>query len=834
MGDVSAVVDVDIGYLSAGANRQTAAGDWNIDGTVAFGTDTNIALWSPHDSTPRGIRKLLSGHSDLVKAVKFLPGRPGQDTAYLLSGSDDKSVKLWQLDLNTGNACCTHTVQSHSAPINCIAAVSSAHDNDDDDNNNKKSLAVRSIFATGAADATIKIWAFDGVEIKVIQTIKTAPKYFPLAVALSPLGDNGSTFILASAGTKDIIQIYTGTVTSTTTAGVDTTEYISNFSLQATLTGHEGWIRSLDFTPETPHTTNSDLLLASASQDKYIRLWRIHQGTDLPAQAATASDPTVGAYLPGRSPANKAHRFKTEDADYSVTFESLLFNHDDWIYSAKWHQSASSPLQLLSTSADNSLAIWEADPSSGIWLTTARLGEISREKGATTATGSIGGFWTGLWSPTGTSLLTLGRTGSWRRWDWDATAAAWVQAVSVSGHTKPVTGIAWSRGGNRGGAGGDYLLSTSADQTTRLHARATATATWHEMARPQIHGYDLNCIDALSESRFVSGADEKLMRVFDEPRAVAKMLHAVAGIGSAEEAGDRPDAANMPVLGLSNKATVESEDAPEAAAAAVNPEVDRSAVDPATIVRSSALDIDHPPFEESLSRHTLWPEIEKLYGHGYEISCLAASHDGKLIASACKASSLNHAVIRIFETERWTELRPPLAVHTLTATRLRFSADDRFLLSVGRDRQWAVFERRETEKDGEMSYVLKQAEPKGHTRMILDGAWAPTADGVKSRTFATAGRDKNVKVWAMNEEGSFGLCATIADEHPVTAVDFLSRADQNGHSLLASGNDAGTVKICTLKLDGNAASVVTTFTLQPDSPGDQATPAEKMIGLNSQ
>lgn len=44
MGDVN----VDIEYLSAGANRQTAAADWNVDGTVAFGSDTNIALWRPN------------------------------------------------------------------------------------------------------------------------------------------------------------------------------------------------------------------------------------------------------------------------------------------------------------------------------------------------------------------------------------------------------------------------------------------------------------------------------------------------------------------------------------------------------------------------------------------------------------------------------------------------------------------------------------------------------------------------------------------------------------------------------------------------------------------
>lgn len=694
-------------------------------------------------------------------------------------------------------------MQAHTAAINCIATLKSG-----------QGKHVQKIFATGAADATIKIWSFDGGEIKVIQTIKTAPKYFPLAVALSPLGDDENTFILASAGTRDIIQIYTGTLSSSP-SGPESTD----FTLRATLTGHEGWIRSLDFTLENLSSpTTSDLLLASASQDKYIRLWRIHQGTELPVQAANASDPTIGAYLPGRSPANKAHRFTSAGTAYSVTFESLLFNHDDWIYSAKWrHTSAStttdtttSGLALLSTSADNSLAIWSPDPNTGIWLTTARLGEISREKGATTATGSIGGFWTGLWSPTGDSLLTLGRTGSWRRWDLlpSPTSPSWTQAIAVSGHTKPVTGIAWSRGPDAGA----YLLSTSTDQTTRLHARASATHTWHEMARPQIHGYDLNCIDALSGTRFVSGADEKLMRVFGEPRAVARMLHAVAGIGSADEAvvDEMPDAANMSALGLSNKATVEADEHDDGA---------QGNGDSTTIV-PLPLTHAHPPFEELLSRHTLWPELEKLYGHGYELSCLAASHDGGLVASACKASSLNHAVIRIFETMRWTELRPPLAVHTLTCTRLRFSGDDRYLLSVGRDRTWAVFEKGagegEGEGDGGSGYVLCQKEVKGHTRMILDGAWGPVdGENGEERVFATAGRDKCVKVWAMQDDGKFGLALTLTDAHPVTAVDFLPRRDKNGHLLLASGNDAGKITIHTLKVDGSTVAAVRTVMLDP-------------------
>lgn len=71
---------------------------------------------------------------------------------------------------------------------------------------------------------------------------------------------------------------------------------------------------------------------------------------------------------------------------------------------------------------------------------------------------------------------------------------------------------------------------------------------------------------------------------------------------------------------------------------------------------------------------------------------LAVSHSRKLIATSCKATSPEHAVIRVYETSTFKLVGQPLAGHVLTVTRLAFSPDDRFILSVSRDRTWRLFE----------------------------------------------------------------------------------------------------------------------------------------------
>ena len=65
---------------------------------------------------------------------------------------------------------------------------------------------------------------------------------------------------------------------------------------------------------------------------------------------------------------------------------------------------------------------------------------------------------------------------------------------------------------------------------------------------------------------------------------------------------ERPAGASVPALGLSNKAVGEGT---------------------SQALAITDLDVARRPFEGELASSTLWPEIEKIFGHGYEVGFLS-------------------------------------------------------------------------------------------------------------------------------------------------------------------------------------------------------------------
>lgn len=748
-------IDVAQSYLSIGANRQTHASVWHAPtGVLAFGADQNVALWKPLNTQHRGIHKVLKGHTDKVTAIAFTD----QNSLLLVSGAANGEVIVRPLDAGGTTGDSPQRFVAHDGAVNVVTTLSDS-----------------SFFATGGADASIKIWKYHAAKIHLLHTIKPKPRFIPLALAVGVLPNTSSDigFFIIAAGTKKDIFVYSVAINN----------QVPQVSLACTLTGHEGWIRSLSL-----RATDNGYVLASTSADKYVRLWRLQDpsiSTRSHHSQNTESFPvqnTLTARV--KSVGEIGHSL-------SITFEALLVGHEDWVYSADWQDSVEP--KLLTASADGTLAIWESDATSGIWISETRLGEISGQKGATTATGSSGGFWAGRWVSDGhtQAVVSLGRTGSWRIWILDKESNFWTLRPGVVGHTASVNGLCWS-------PEGEYLLSTSSDQTTRLHAQwqELDRTSWHEFSRCQIHGYDCNVVQCISADQFVSGADEKLLRVFNEPKDLADTLSRLCKIALPQNTS-LPETAAIPVLGLSNKEMGEPDDIIEAGPR----KGDDDYATASTLAGLSLRGLSEPPTENLLSRHTLWPEHEKLYGHGYDIS-EAAYKDG-VLATACKASSIDHAVIRLYDPENgWRQIEPPLTAHSLTITRLAWShGSPSYLLSVGRDRQWTIF--RQVNREGNKQMTVLQAMPKAHTRMILDATWAPAPHHL----FATAGRDKSVKIWTgkpntvdgtatgdQKSDAIFELGLTLTRPSAVTAVDF-AKVCEDGHAILAAGEETGTVSV---------------------------------------
>ncbi|KAL5530306.1 ELP2_1 [Sanghuangporus sanghuang] len=696
---MSAAVSLD--YISASANRYSRTAHASESSLVAFGSGSFVALWYATEDDNNGIYQTLPGHDGFVTCVRFKPGES------CFFSADDRG--FWS------------TVGAWQAHTKSIMALT-VHEG---------------YIVTGSSDATVIVWkrvSFPEEKkdrFEEIQRINMKGRYpLDIQIASLPKSDN---IVMAVSSTERDISIFTRSE--------------EKFVRAASLPGHEDWVKSLAFQHDIAGP--STLTLASGSQDGTVRLWNIEpvakKFPSMDQQSNTLTDDLLDSFEAslgdfgevgegGRQISMKRHVFATKSKDgsslhYSITFDALLIGHEAGITSLSWRPLRLSGPMLLSTSTDSSVILWaptsvctSAGNSTSLWVNQQRFGDVGGQR--------LGGFVGGLWTRHGTDVLAWGWSGGWRRWrsqlqnadSSDRSRESWREASAVTGHRGPVQGISWS-------PGGEYLISTGPDQTTRIHGDVLTSSTggaesWHEICRPQVHGYDL--IDAvfLTPTRFVSIADEKVARVFDAPRSFVSLSKHLGILPDVEDEVERPAAASVPPLGLSNKAVTG----------------DDSADNPFPLPTTSIA--QRRPFEGELAVSTLWPEVEKLFGHGYELHAIAASHSGELVATSCRATTPEHAGIKIYETKNWQLYGQTLLGHQLTVTRIAFSPDDRYILSVSRDRSWCLYE-----KNDDGYFAVKT--DKSHARIIWDCTWAREND-----IFVTASRDKTVKIWHVHDLSS--------------------------------------------------------------------------------
>lgn len=166
---------------------------------------------------------------------------------------------------------------------------------------------------------------------------------------------------------------------------------------------------------------DNTLLLASASHDCTIRIWRI-------ALKQTDQD-KLGL---------RESIVFAENKRFSITLYSILQGHDQWIYTLQWkhfnkgwhsatfsrsfshtyfqsayffpEEKVEDRLKLLSVSADKSVVIWQRDMAADTWVENYRLGDVG---------GNLSGFLGGRFDPTGRFIMCHDLLGAFHVWKHD-------------------------------------------------------------------------------------------------------------------------------------------------------------------------------------------------------------------------------------------------------------------------------------------------------------------------------------------------------------------------------------------------------------------------------
>ncbi|CAH1244984.1 ELP2 [Branchiostoma lanceolatum] len=747
-------------FISAACNRSPFSLSWGRNGLVLYGSGNLVAVYQPKNGDESGsVLQTLSQHTAKVTCVRWIPKGNGEPSDEFVVGSADKTASLWRRHESKFKV--MSVLRGHSAAVTIAEAMYVPTSNKDE---------FFTLLATSSVDSTVRIWEKKqgSDEVTCLQTVSCGNS-FALDLALYTLPTT-SVPVLACGWDDDRIHLWV--------------RQGEGFREVATLKGHEDWVRGVEFTAND----DGDLLLASCGQDCFIRVWKI---TLQHGEEQVAEDEIRV----------KEKSFTIQHGDksqsYAVVLEAVLSGHENWIYGVHWQPavfndgSRHQPLCLLSASMDKTMILWKPDPGSGIWLDQDRVGEVG---------GNTLGFLGCQFSPDGQSIIAHGFQGALHLWHHVELTqqTSWEPGVTVGGHFDGVEDIAWDPDG------GEFLLSVSLDRTTRLFApwrREGLKPQWHELGRPQIHGYAINCLAMVNRYQFVSGGDEKVLRVFDAPKNFLQNLKNVSGVDIskdmvAREVSNVPEGASVPALGLSNKALYEGE---MTVADDADREIPSSFSEQYPQMYYQPLELHRPPTEEHLLQNTLWPETQKLYGHGYELFCVACNRQGTLVASACKASKAEHAAILLWDTTSWRQVGC-LESHSLTVTQLRFSHSGHLLLSVSRDRTWALFRRQAADQaDGGLFTRIACTDKKTsvHSRIIWGCSWSHD-----DNFFATASRDKKVVVWGWRPdhspaEGCLGECCarstTLDVGEAATAVDFAPVLAGSKGYCLAIGKESGTV-----------------------------------------
>ncbi|RJP35112.1 MAG: hypothetical protein C4547_09960 [Phycisphaerales bacterium] len=564
---------------------------------------------------------VLRGHQDGVMSVMFSP-----DGGRLVSASEDKTVKVWNIETGDRTAPAGRLLDTLSRP-EWGEAYCATFDPD------------RDRVASAWANGTVCLWDLRaGRELAVVALHRDDVWW----VSFSPDGSR-----LASASMDNTVRVWDA----------------GSLREVAVLNRHQKEVSCVVFNP-------GGTRLISASYDKTLRVWdaeppyqilhelrghelgvsRVAVSPDGALIASTSNDKTVRIWALA---AHEKSRTSGESGDSQVSGHPVhvLYGHEGFTSSVAFSPKGD---RLASASWDRTIRLW--DPVTGVSLGILRGHE--RE------------IWNVAFNTDGTLLATASKDCTIRLWDAHASEGS----VILAKHSSPLSSVVFSPDGRR-------VASGALDHTVLIWN----VLTGEELVRLQEH-QDSVCSIAFSPDgkRLASGSLDGTVRVWDAVggQELLRMEDDSGGISCVAYSPDGTRLASGSDAGrvlIWDALTGKGIHALDANLDAVDGAVHSVAFSPDGRYVASGADDRRVPIWNTASGQ----RVRVLPPHENSVSSVAYSPDGTLLASAVSADA-GETIVRL-----WSALegdQPLLELrHERPIESVAFTADGKRLATAAKD-----------------------------------------------------------------------------------------------------------------------------------------------------